>query len=333
MVLATSCGAPLGCSDPGEPSPDTASWQLMAEDLPGALLSVWGTDVDDIWVVGADARDGSGPMVLHADGARWQRLDSGEVDGTLWWVHGFAGGPVFLGGSGGRILRYADGEFERMNTPGSGTVFGLWGSAPDDMWAVGGDSESSGGFAWRLSDDEWQPADGFPQEIAGHAALWKVFGRSAGDVWLVGSSGVALHWDGDAFSSGDTGVGSSLFTVHGNDDRYVAVGGLVSGIIVERDLGGASWENVTPEPAPYGLAGVCASDHATLAVGSYGVVLARDEDGWEEQDLGFALDDNLHGVWLDPQGGVWAVGGQTFSEPLTDGVIIHRGQPISLGGL
>ena len=31
--------------------------------------------------------------------------------------------------------------------------------------------------------------------------------------------------------------------------------------------------------------------------------------------------------WVDPSGGVWAVGGEILSEPLTSGVVVHRGSP------
>src|SRR5688572_27135041 len=76
-------------------------WQTVQRDLPGALLSVWGTSASDIWAAGADSRDGKGPTVQRFDGSEWKRVDTGQTSGDLWWVHGFAGGPVYFGGSGG----------------------------------------------------------------------------------------------------------------------------------------------------------------------------------------------------------------------------------------
>jgi hypothetical protein len=155
--------------------------------------------------------------------------------------------------------------------------------------------------------------------------VWKVFGTGAGDAWLVGSNGVSLHWDGSALSPGDTGIGSSLFTVHARTDgRYAAVGGLATGIIVEYD--GGAWTDVTPNPPPPGLSGVCLGQGGEgVAVGLYGAIYDRADDGWHEQPLDFAVDGNLHGAWIDPAGGRWAVGGQTFTLPLTDGVLIYQG--------
>lgn len=322
---------PVGCHESSPSSDET--WVLVQEDLPGALLSIWGTSADDVWAVGADAGDGSGPLVIHFDGEAWTRVSTGQTAGDLWWVFGFADGPIFMGGDGGVILRSDDGaSFTRMTTPGIGTVYGIWGAAPDDVWAVGGDSDASGGFAWRLAGDTWAPEPSLPADVPGTAAVWKAYGSAADDLWLVGSSGVALHWDGTALTPGDTGVGSSLFTVHARDGLYAAVGGLATGIIVE--LQGGTWTNVTPDPPPMGLAGVALGEDGTgIAVGMAGTVYTRDGARWQPEALGIALRQNLHGTWIDDEGGLWAVGGQTLTAPLDEGVLLHRGTAVPTGGL
>jgi hypothetical protein len=329
---AVACAAVvLGSCEPQE-SPTADEWQIVHEDLPGALLSVWGTSQSDVWSVGADARDGTGPLVLHFDGAAWTRMTTGETVGDLWWVFGFADGPVYMGGDGGVILRYQSGAFTRMTTPGTSTVFGIWGSSPSDMWAVGGDSDASGGFAWRLQGDAWVAEPSVPADVPMTAAIWKAYGSSATDVWLVGSSGVALHWDGATLTQGDTGVGSSLFTVFEKDGLFAAVGGLATGLIVEAENG--VWRNVTPEPPPMGLAGVTLGDDGSgIAVGMMGTVYVRDDSGWALVDPGLKVRQNLHGSWIDDEGGLWAVGGQTLTPPLTEGVMLHRGTAVPSGGL
>ncbi|MCA9516364.1 MAG: hypothetical protein KC635_15590 [Myxococcales bacterium] len=302
-------------------------WEIVQEGLPGALLSVWGTSASDVWAVGADARDGSGPLVLHYDGTDWARVPTGRPAGTLWWVFGFEGGPVYMGGDGGTILRYEGGAFTAMTTPGVGTVFGIWGASADDLWAVGGSSGASDGFAWRLEGGAWAPLASLSTVLPEDAALWKVFGLAADDVWLVGTGGVALHWDGSALSSAATGVGSSLFTVHGYDGHYAAVGGAGTGIIVELD--GAGWHQASIDSTLVsGLTGVVLGpDDSGVAVGNYSAVYVRTRSGWAPEETGFGLAGNLHAVWVDPDGGIWAVGGQTFVPPQTDGVLIHRTPP------
>jgi len=327
-------GLTVGCEPTGEQPAET--WQVVQEGVAGALLSVWGTSDRDIWVVGADARDGTGPTVLHFDGDAWRRVETGQAQGDLWWVFGFEGGPVYMGGDGGVILRHqpADGSFTRMDTPGTETVYGIWGASPDDVWAVGGESESAGGFAWHLRGDAWEPELSVPADVTTGSAIWKIYGRSASDAWAVGSNGVALHWDGAAFTPGDTGVGSSLFTVHEHEGRYAAVGGFASGFIVEHD--GTAWTNVTPDdPPPMGLSGVTLGPGGLgVAVGLFGSVYVRDEAGWQIAELDDATTrQNLHGSWIDPSGGLWAVGGQTLAPPFNDGILIHRGAPVPTGGL
>lgn len=323
-------GLLLACPTPSDPDPP--GWEAVARDLPGALLSVWGTSSQDVWVVGADSLDGQGPTVLHFDGSEWTRLVTPVSQGNLWWVFGFADGPVYLGGEGGLILRYQDGSFTRMETPAASTVFGIWGATPDDVWAVGGDSDATGGFAWRLQGDTWAPEPSLPADVSAGAAVWKVYGTAADDAWFVGSNGVALHWDGTSLRPGDTGVGSSLFTVHAAGDRYVAVGGAASGIIVEYE--GDAWTNVTPDPPPQGLSGVALGpDGGGIAVGAYGSVYARQDGSWTQEDLGFNVAPNLHGSWIDEGGGVWAAGGQTYSPPFDDGILLHRGESVPTDGL
>src|SRR5690606_9596980 len=98
------------------------------------------------------------------------------------------------------------------------------------------------------------------------------------------------------------------------------------GFIVEHD--GTAWTNVTPDdPAPMGLSGVTLGPGGLgVAVGLFGTVHVRDEElGWQPEDLGEAtVRDNLHGSWIDDEGGLWAVGGQTLSPPFTDGILLHR---------
>lgn len=316
-LLLTACGGP--------------EWQMVQRGLPGALLSVWGTSATDVWAVGGDVNDGRGPMVVHFDGETWTRLETGHA-GTLWWVFGFAGGPVFMGGEGGAILRYDGSTFTPMTTPGTNTVFGIWGASPDEVWAVGGASDATGGFAWRLEGDAWVEEASLPVDVPTRAAIWKVYGRSADDAWLVGSNGVSLRWDGTALTEGETGVGSSLFTVSANAERYAAVGGFGTGAIVE--LEGTTWTNVTPDEGVGGLSGVVLGDgEIGYAVGEYGLVLERSASGWAEVQTGLATNRNLHAVWIAPDGGVFAVGGQTSSLPVTDGILIHYGERIAEGAL
>lgn len=303
---------------------DEPTWRVVGEKLDAGLLSIWGSAEDDVYAVGADSGDGQGPLVLHYDGARWERLVTGAT-GTLWWIHGFSnGGPIFMGGDGGTILRYEGGAFSRMTTPGNATVFGIWGPTPDDLWAVGGAiGGARGAFAWRLAGDAWVEAVGFPANLPDTTALWKVHGRSATDAWMVGTNGRSVRWDGSTLTEVSTGAGESLFTVHADDAGYVAVGGFGTGAIFANETG--AWRNISPPRAPALIGVVLDGDGGGYAVGEYSAMYRRHGDTWQEESSSLYFNESLHAVWIDPAGGVWTVGGQISMLPLTDGLILYKG--------
>ena len=157
----------------------------MAESRPEALLSVSGRSRSDVWAVGADR--GRGPAVLHYDGTAWTELSTGQR-GDLWWVHAFENGPVLLAGGNATILRYEDGVFTRMRTPGLArhTVYGLWGASPDDVYAVGSVSGQSG-FIWHYDGTQWSevalPYGELPRTADGDIpGFFKVWGTGGGRV-------------------------------------------------------------------------------------------------------------------------------------------------------
>ena len=76
------------------------------------------------------------------------------------------------------------------------------------------------------------------------------------------------------------------------------------------------------------------ADGFGIAVGAFGSVYSRStEAGWTEVNLGFNVAPSLHGSWIDEQGGVWIVGGQVYTPPLDEGVLLHWGAPIPSDGL
>lgn len=308
---------------------------MVGEHLPWAATSVWGTSDSDVYVVGGMGMFPSTPQARHFNGTAWETLTLPQLDADLWWVYGFEGGSVFMAGDNGTILQYAPATktFTPMTTPGTNTVFGIWGASPDDMWAVGGDSGGmSGAFAWHLVGGQWTPmALDTVDPMLATQALWKVFGRSANDVWIVGTAGYALHWDGSALTEmiAPTG-GESLFTVHADDQKFIAVGGFVSPIIVEND--GSGWRDVSPSSGS-GLVGVCLSPHGEYVVGQGGGIYkhgSSDKD-WPKVQTGLTVGEPLHAVWVSPTGEVWSVGGMVLTPPLSDGIVVHQGDKLPEG--
>lgn len=336
-ALALSTASLHGCTeDPDPPPPPTSqpsppSWEVIGKELEAAVLSISGTSATDVWAVGAAAGSWGG-LVARYEGSGWARVDTGQPY-DLWWVHAFAPDQVFFGGAGGTVLSWDGSTFTRHRTPGlaAHTVYGVWGSAPDDVWAVGGVAGRYG-FLWHYDGATWTEVplpDDVPLDARGELpSLFKVWGTRADDVWAVGGHGLVLHYDGAAWSVVPSGTDAILFTVHGDQDRVVIVGGGTQGVLLEGSAAGGLTP-AGPEAAPL-LQGVnVAPDGAIWASGERGTIYRRPQGGaWETIETGFDVEpQSLHAIWVDPQGGVWSVGGGVLSPALDAGVIFHRGTP------
>ncbi|HEY8375215.1 MAG TPA: hypothetical protein VIK91_01950 [Nannocystis sp.] len=313
-----------GCPQP--PSGSDATWEIVHKGLPGALMSVWGSGPDDVWVVGADA--GSGPAIMHWDGAAWTDLDA-PSPGHLWWVSGL-GDALWMAGDGGRVLRYdrKDMSFQSWTMPTGERLYGVFPFADDDVWACGSNDDNTAGVIWHHDGQTWTaPADLPPDHIAGFACF-KVWGPRPDDVWFVGYGGVALHYSGGTWARVDLPAKRPLFTVHGRDNNVFAVGGQVSGYIV--DLGVAPPRDLTPAGAVPQLAGVFVGETATVAAGLEGAIWRREDDGtWTAIEDAPTTPLEYHAVYVDPEGSIWAVGGRVYTGNLSDGLLTHYGAPIA----
>lgn len=305
-------------ADSGDSAEDLPPWQDVGENLSGALLSVWGRAADDVFVVGADP--GAGPMAFHLTGGAWQPV-AGLTPGDLWWVSGDEE-RVWMAGAGGRVFRGgADGSgLEAWVLDDTVTFYGIWGPGDGTAWAVGGNPDVPADAAriFHFDGAAWEEAT-LPPEAAAEFALYKVWGAAADDVWAVGAGGVAVHWDGSAWSLVQTLTLVNLFTIH---DGY-AVGGDVAGTILRSEGGGTTWTDESPAYALQ-ITGVSGGAEP-VAVGAQGSVWFRGESGWEGDPREKPTYQDLHAVWRDPDGGIWCVGGHISSLPLIQGALLYSG--------
>lgn len=321
MTIALACSSPTNRED-------AFAWSLPIESWPGGLLSVSGTSSDDVWIVGAST--GGAPTILRWRGERWEIVEAPTRD-TLWWVHALDEQTVFVGGERSHVSRWRDGRFESMDPPGGPeeTVFGVWARAADDLYAVGG-TAGRRGFVWHWDGVSWNelalPGD------ANEGAIFKVWGN-ADQVFAVGAAGRAfVRRREGSFERFDTGGTETLLTVAGNAStgEVIAVGGGSSAVVVDLEP-----QVVREELGVPFLQGVAFAPNGDVwASGGRGTLLRRREGRWEEIDPGFSVPgQSLHAVWIDPDGGVWAVGGDVISSPLRAGVLLHGARtsaPIAL---
>lgn len=331
MLSLVVLGMLSGCS-PCDESPGC----LAAEDLPGGLLSVRTVTPEDVWLTGAsaDPSDGAGPAAVHYDGEQFTHLDTSAYDGhELWWSWPTETEVVFVG-DGGLILELdrASGTLSEVTGPESDvTFFGVWGASAADVWAVG---ETSNGppALWRRVDGEWAAFDGeAPRLTEEGQPYFKVHGTAADDMWIVGGNGLAMHWDGTAFTETPTTESSEssfspLLTVDAGGERPVAVGGLGNAVVLEYD--GTAWRDVSPDFQP-GYNGVCTGAGQAWAVGLNGSRSHRTDTGWVSDATNAVVPvttRDWHGCALDTAGNLWTVGGRISTRPLVQGVLGYQGE-------
>ncbi|MGA3120500.1 MAG: vanadium-dependent haloperoxidase [Polyangiaceae bacterium] len=327
-------GGLLGCHHYALPEVQATArqWQLLASELPSALLSVSGRSPNDIYAVGADK--GHGPLVLHFDGKAWSEIRTGGR-GDLWWVQALPNGPVLMAGAGATVLRFDGRRFDRMPTPGLArqTVYGVWGTDAENFYAVGS-AAGRNGFIWHYHDggfeSETVPLD-VPRTSSGEIpGFFKVWGKGE-DVWVVGAGGAILHRTGrSAFTVVPTSTKDTLFTVHGVGDRVIAVGGAGNGVLLEADKG--VLRDASP-PAAGLLQGVFATDRGDWASGERGAIYTRTRPSgaaFAAVDHGLALPatSSLHSIFVDDTGGVWSAGGNVLSPALDGGMLVHYGSAV-----
>lgn len=335
-VSASACG-----SDPcvagaavNAAGVEAAAWELLFDydTMDNALFGVWGTGPNDVWTVGATAKGKPefGPEVLHFDGKVWKRFKTG-AKGELWWVTGLPSGSMWMAGSGGTIVRRTGAQFEVIQAPDTTQLFGIWASSESDAYAVGGPPAclpgAPCGVIWHWDGKTWGPAPGLTAAQRNLTTWFKVWGRSANDVWVVGGAGKILHWDGKIWTEVPSGTTDHIFTIHGNDKLLVAVGGMGSGVLLENT--GSGFHPAKIQGDLPGLNGVWVSaDGRAVAVGASGTVWRRCGDTWLMDGANILEGlDTFHGVWQAAAGDVFAVGGGVMAPPFRGGQIAHFGSP------
>ncbi len=219
-----------------------------------------------------------------------------------------------------------------------GDVRGIWGLAPDDLWAVSDretvlhwdgaawsavrvSSSTFGSFSqlngvggasasrvWAVSDASIYGWDGFawsPFTAPGATGrLLAVWSDSSGNAWIVGEGGSTFRWDGTAWTNVPSGTFTTLRSVWGRTSALVwAVGD--GGTILRWT--GSAWSG--------GASGVTTNLNAiwgditgvdVWAVGDAGVILRWSGSGWNRVDSGTTA--NLRSIQGASPSELWVAG-------------------------
>lgn len=222
-----------------------------------------------------------------------------------------------------------------FDTSGTGSLSGVWGSGPDDVWIVGGDDDA--GEAWHFDGATWTESplpDGTP------LLVW-VHGFGPDQAVAVGLDGAAVRWDGAAWTALETGTAEDLWGVFGfaADDLWVVGGDADVGdpLILHWD-GAAFTEEPLPEAQnPRGattLFKVWGIEGRLWIVGQKGTLLARQGDAWVFESGGAEANQDFVSLGGWSADDVVVVGGRGNARVATyDGAAWTTVAPSGVGGL
>lgn len=176
---------------------DGTSWTDQAGERPPQLSGIWGSGPNDVWAVGSAGYTSNG-IVVHYNGTTWETVLEGSPTVAVFELTGVWGtGPSDVWVVGRQNIAHWDGErwaheqcelvlgmVERGSQPQrclSGLI-NLWGSAPNDVWAVGSVLMGGSGFIQHWDGTAWTVAEyAMQNEVIG------VWGSGPNDVWAVGN--------------------------------------------------------------------------------------------------------------------------------------------------
>jgi len=260
-VAIGSCGGQL-C---GECKPEWlecryGEWKPMMSPTDKQLNAVWAIASNDVYAVGLEG------TVLHYDGTAWSSfatLGAAALSG-VWGSQ-----ELFISAETADVFHFT-GTWQQSTL--SRPMFGVWGAATNDVFAVGliGATHHFDGSMWSTQSN-------------GTATWYAVSGTSASNVYAAGA-GVIAHWNG---SWQPTTMAGDVF--HGvwasGQDRAIAVGtDNMHGLIATQQATGWDRQTVDQIFQLSGVWGKAADD--VYAVGDDGTIIHFDGASWSPMASG-----------------------------------------------
>src|SRR5262249_11671838 len=233
----------------------------------------------------------------------------------------------------------------QMSTPNAAALRAVWGSGPDDVWAVGDIILHTAPAPVPRPPQAAPQPQPQPQrapetavwaslEVPSTAPLTALWGTT-GNLYIVGMRGQLLHSidDGATFAATKPAGEVDLYAVWGAGRRDVWVAGAGGKILRSTDEG-QTWTEVPlgTNQAVYGIWGADAND--VYLVGERGLILHTPDGGrsWRADPSGVTTD--LRAVWGSSRGDVYVVGdGGTILHSTTGGSSFVRGRVPATGSL
>ena len=304
---------------------DGTRWSLAESGTTAFLSSVWGTGPSDVWAAG-----GAGTIV-HWDGVRWTATPSGtRVDISRLWGSGsddvWAVGQTYsadvatmgvdtITHTAGLVLHWDGHSWSAVSVPTTAYLADLWGTGPNDVWAVGNDADSWVVLRW--DGHQWSEL----ARLDGGLPISGIWGSGPDDVRVYGDL-IMYHFDGHAWAKENLGTIASVTRLGGTGKSDVwAIGNAIGPDFANiAHFDGTTWDT-SSSISTMQLFGVSVrNQNDAWIVGQEGRMLRWDGHAWSDAATGPTVGDPatrpaLTSVWGSGPGDVWAVG--------TNGGILH----------
>lgn len=259
--------------------------------------AIWGTGPQDVWFIGIPQGSSSPTGLIHWDGSHFVFHASPQL----------ASGAVSLRGTGPQdvwattstqLLRW-DGQVWTRVSDGppmtSSQPARVWPVGPGDLWTY--EPTFDRVHHWDGQVRTLVPKTG--EERPTYEHLQDVWANSPTDVWAVGNSGAAVHFDGVQWSPVPTGTTATLMGVGGTGaDNVWAVG--QEGTVLHWN--GQVWTRVDAGTSVTLQDVWVGPDGFVIAVGDGGTVVQRQQGRWSALS---GASGNLTSVWGWNPDDVW----------------------------
>jgi len=190
-------------------------WDLGVLDQDdGDVSNIWGTSSSNMYFAGTKG------TLVHYDGVNWTKFESG-TELAIHDLCGFSDGDIFAvsgqgAGKPNDFLIYKDQQFIKKIESTVETKIGIWGTDPENIYAVGEGVFHFQGDSLRKLDHP----NGIPLIF-----MTAIRGTAENSFYIVGSFGLVIHFNGSTWRYfPELLQGNSLYSLSVINDEVFAVG-------------------------------------------------------------------------------------------------------------
>jgi PKD repeat protein len=255
---------------------DGTAWIAETSGTTEKLNAIWGVTETNIYAVGengtllhktaAGTTWGAEPLVDYKDQNNFNDTD-------LYSVRGSSAANVFLGSINGWFIRF-DGTgwtaYDPEPPTGSSKIAGIWAFSSTNLYCT--TAAGSYGRLFHYDGEKWEQQYGGDENIA----LYSIWGNTASDIYVAGSTGLILQSNGTSWLGVSSGTTQKLYSIFGSSASNIfAVG--VQGTIVHNKGAGFVAENFNTTSDLFGV-WTSPDGSVAYAVGTDGMILKYTPD-------------------------------------------------------